>query len=90
MLPGGFQQTLFTKFLALTVQSFRNTIGVKEDGVARCARARPRDASPKRLCTDHFASSRVFGKVIPASDRGLCATTYLPRGCGSFACSGLK
>src|SRR6266699_226647 len=35
MLPGGFQQTLFTKFLALTVQSFRNTIGVKQDGVAR-------------------------------------------------------
>src|SRR6516164_175127 len=34
MLPGGFQQTLFAKFLSLTIQSFRNTIGVKQDGVA--------------------------------------------------------
>jgi len=34
MLPGSFQQTLFAKFLFLTIQSFRNTIGVKQDGVA--------------------------------------------------------
>jgi hypothetical protein len=34
MLPGGFQQTLFAKFLSLIIQCFSNTIGVKQDGVA--------------------------------------------------------
>ena len=34
MLVGSFQQTLFAKFLSLTIQSFRNTIGVKQHGVA--------------------------------------------------------
>jgi len=34
MLPGDFEQTLYTKFLSLAIQSFRNTIGVKQDGVA--------------------------------------------------------
>ena len=34
MLPGGFQQTLFAELLSLTIQSFRNTVGVKQDGVA--------------------------------------------------------
>ena len=33
MLPGSFQQTLLAKFLSLTIQSFGNTIGVKQDGV---------------------------------------------------------
>jgi hypothetical protein len=33
-LSGGCQQTLLAKFLSLTIQSFRNTIGVKQDGVA--------------------------------------------------------
>lgn len=35
MSPGGFQQTLFAKLLSLTIHSFRNTIGIKKDGVAR-------------------------------------------------------
>jgi hypothetical protein len=34
MLPGGFQRTLFAKFLSLIIQSFCNTVGVKQDGVA--------------------------------------------------------
>ena len=34
MLPGSLQQMLFTKFLSLTIQSFRNTIGVKQEGIA--------------------------------------------------------
>ena len=34
MFPGGFQQTPFAKFLSFTIQSFRNTVGVKQDGVA--------------------------------------------------------
>ncbi len=34
MLPVGFEQTLFAKFLSLTIQSFGNTVGVKQDGVA--------------------------------------------------------
>src|SRR3974390_118382 len=34
MLAGGFQQTLFAKFLSLAIQRFRNAIGVKHDSVA--------------------------------------------------------
>src|SRR5258708_37683974 len=34
MLPGSFQQTLFAKLLLLIIPSFRNTIGVKQDGIA--------------------------------------------------------
>ena len=34
MLPGGLQQTIFAKFLSLIIQSFRNTIGVKDNRVA--------------------------------------------------------
>src|SRR5215471_6978284 len=34
MLADGFQQTLFAKFLSVTIQSFGNTIRVEQDGVA--------------------------------------------------------
>ena len=59
MLPGGFQQTLFTKFLALTVQSFRNTIGVKQDGVAWSQLAFFRGVRP------HRPNSRVADRQKP-------------------------
>jgi hypothetical protein len=52
MLPSGFQQTFFAKFLSLTIQSFRNTIGVKQDSVAWSLaffdRAIPSRTSPPR------------------------------------------
>ncbi len=30
VLPSGFQQALFAKFLSLLIHSFRNTIGIEE------------------------------------------------------------
>ena len=34
MLPRGFEQTFFPKFLSLATQSFRHTVGIKQNGVA--------------------------------------------------------
>src|SRR6266853_1563325 len=71
MLPGGFQQTLFTKFLSLTIQSFRNTIGVKQDGVAWSQFAFFHRAIPFLEQAHHCAGcSQSFHAVIAAYEQG--------------------
>ena len=46
--------------------------------IARDSGTTPKMRRQSGLCTDHFASSRLFGKAIPANSRGLCATSYSP------------
>src|SRR5947209_19814207 len=70
MLPDGFQQTLFAKFLSRTVQSFRNTIGVKQDGVAWSQFAFFQCAIPF-LEQAHYRAGcpKPFQTVIPAQEQ---------------------
>jgi len=55
MFPSGFQQTLFAKFLCLIVQSFGDTIGIKQDGVTGSQLAFFHRASPLLEQTHHCA-----------------------------------
>src|SRR5215469_6656090 len=61
MLRGGFQQTLFAKFFLLSIQSFRNAIGVKQDGVAWSQFAFFHGAIPFVEQAHHRRTSKALG-----------------------------
>jgi hypothetical protein len=81
MLPGGFQQTLFAKFRSLTIQSFRNTIGVKENGVTWIQFAFFHVAIPFLEQAHHRAGCpKPFQTVVAAQEQGRRARLHNDRG----------
>src|SRR5215469_3699049 len=71
MLPCGLQQTLFAKFLSVTIQGFGNTIGVEQDGVAWSQFAFFHGAIPFVEQAHHRAGcAEPFHRVVTAQKQG--------------------
>ena len=71
MLPCGLQQTLFAKFLSVTIQGFGNTIGVEQDGVALSQFAFFHGAIPFVEQAHYRAGcSEPFHSVVAAQKQG--------------------
>jgi hypothetical protein len=70
-LPGGFQQTLFAKFLSLAILRFSNTIGVKQDGIAWSQLAFFHDALPfLEQAHNRAGCAEPFHSVVAAQKQG--------------------
>src|SRR5580704_10816489 len=71
MLSGGFQQTLFAKLLSLSIQSFRNSVGVKQEGVAGSKCAFFHCAIPLLKQANHRAGSlKPFQSAVASQEQG--------------------
>ena len=71
MLPCGLQQTLFAKFLSVTIQGFGNTIGVEQNGVALSQFAFFHGAIPFVEQAHHRAGCcEPFHSVVAAQKQG--------------------